>query len=113
MNALYGFIGAMFYLWAFWGLYVLVMGIYRAHLDRRLNPATKLLGFPFVVIGAFIDVVANMTIATLVFLEPPSEWLVTQRLQRHMKDGGGWRYRLSCWVCMNLLDVFDPTGKHC
>lgn len=25
------------FLWAFWGMYVLVMGIYRAHLSHRLK----------------------------------------------------------------------------
>lgn len=26
------------FLWAFWAMYVLVMGIYRAHLAKRLTP---------------------------------------------------------------------------
>ena len=57
--------------WAFWGMYVLVMGIYRAHLDRRLTGLVLVLSFPFVVIGYLMDVFANMTIASVVFLEPP------------------------------------------
>ncbi len=36
------------FLWAFWAMYVLVMGIYRAHLAKRLTPVTLALSLPFV-----------------------------------------------------------------
>ena len=101
------------FLWAFWGMYVLVMGIYRAHLDRRLTGLVLVLSFPFVVIGYLMDVFANVTIASLVFLEPPREWLVTNRLWRHMHKSKGWRFRLAKYICDHLLDVFDPSGDHC
>ena len=100
------------WLWAFWLLYVLVMGLYRAHLARRLGPVTKVLGLPFLAVGAVIDALSNLTLATLLFLEPPGEWLVTQRLMRHMR-GEGWRSDLARWICGNLLDPFDPDGSHC
>lgn len=100
------------YLWLFWALYVLVMGLYRAHLDKRLGRTAKVLGFPFVALGFAMDVAANLTLAALVFLEIPREWLVTLRLQRHIR-GKGWRRDLAHWICSKLLDPFDPTGKHC
>jgi hypothetical protein len=106
--------GTIAFLWAFWGLYVLVMGLYRAHLDKRLSRAAYVLAAPFLAVGAAVDVLANLTIASLVFLEPPREWLVTSRLQRHNRDHeSGWRGDLSEWICTHLLDVFDPTGNHC
>lgn len=101
------------FLWAFWGMYVLVMGIYRAHLDRRLKGLVLVLSLPFVAIGCLMDVFANVTIASLVFLEPPREWLVTDRLQRHMHKSTGWRFWLAKYICDHLLDVFDPSGNHC
>lgn len=104
----------LLWLWLFWGLYVLVMGIYRAHLDKRLTPVTYFLSAPFVAIGYLMDSVSNLTIATVAFLELPRELLVTTRLQRHIfTDGASWRGRLAGWVCDNLLDVFDPSGNHC
>ena len=117
MNAL-GVIGlaalATLYLWVFWGLYVLVMGIYRAYLAGRLTTTTKLLGAPFVLAGIVMDVLANLTLAGLVFVELPREWLVTDRLQRHVRTPtSAWRTRLATWVCDHLLDVFDPRGDHC
>ena len=59
------------FLWAFWGMYVLVMGIYRAHLAKRLTPVTLALSLPFVVLGYVMDVLANVTVASAVFVEPP------------------------------------------
>lgn len=105
----------LFYLFLFFGLYILVMGVYRAHLAGRLTPALYALTAPWVAIGLLMDVVANLLIATFIFLEPPREWLVTTRLTRYRADEPlvSWRYRWACWICDHLLDVFDPTGNHC
>lgn len=106
--------GLITYLWMFWGFYVLVMGIYRAHLDNRLTKVTLCLGLPFVVVGYVIDVSVNLTVASIIFLEPPQELLVTSRFQRYVtRTPNTWRGRAATWVCENLLDVFDPTGNHC
>lgn len=99
--------------WLLWAAYVLVMGIYRAHLDKRLTTVTKILAAPWVVIGYALDVLVNVTVASLVFWEPPWELLVTTRLQRHIDARYGWRHRRAQWICDHLLDPFDPTGNHC
>ena len=100
--------------WLLWALYVMVMGVYRAHLDKRLGPVTKVLALPWVALGFAVDVVVNLTFASILFLEPPRELLVTKRLQRHQRAAtSDWRSRLAAWICDHLLDVFDPTGHHC
>lgn len=105
---------AVSFLWLFWGMYVLVMGLYRAKLDGRLTPLTYALSLPFLLVGLAMDVVANATVASVLFLEPPREWLVTERLQRHIATRRfTWRYKLATWVCTHLLDFVDPTGAHC
>ena len=101
------------YLYAFWCVYIGVMGIYRAHLDGRLSGFTKVLCYPFVVVGILMDVAANLLIAPVIFLDLPREWLVTDRLIRYIKTDTAWRKRMAEAVCTTLLDVFDPTGKHC
>lgn len=101
------------FLWAFWAMYVLVMGIYRAHLAKRLTPVTLALSLPFVALGYVMDVLANVTIASVVFIEFPQEALVTERLKRHITNNTGWRQSLASYICDNLLDVFDPSGNHC
>lgn len=101
------------YLWFFWGMYVLVMGLYRAHLDKRLTKVTYCLAAPWLFVGVTVDVLANLIIAPVVFLDPPREWLVTARLKRYIKQGVGYRANLANAICNHLLDVFDPKGNHC
>ncbi len=101
------------YLYAFWCAYVLVMGIYRAHLADRLVGLNKVIALPVVAVAYAMDVAANWIIAPLVFLDWPREALVTSRLIRYKRDDLGWRGRLAGCICERLLDVFDPTGDHC
>lgn len=102
------------YLWAFWCAYVLVMGIYRAHLSGRLDGLNRVLGLPVVAVGYLMDVLTNVLIAPIVFCDPPREWLVTSRLIRYRDScPGTWRGQLAAAICDNLLDPFDPTGDHC
>lgn len=104
-----------FFLWVFWAVYVLVMGIYRAHLAGKIKGVTLVLSLPWVLIGYAMDVMAQYTLACLFFLDWPKrgEHLVTDRLKRYIKQGIGWRARKADWICSNLLDVFDPSGNHC
>ena len=104
----------LLFLWGFWALYVLIMGLYRAHLNKKLSRISYVLGMPWLVIGLIVDFVANVTIASLVFLDPPRELLVTARLQRYNTQSiRTWRSEWANWICTNLLDVFDPNGDHC
>lgn len=105
----------LLYLYCFYMLYILIMGIYRAHLLNKLNRLQIVLCFPAVVLGWLVDVVCNLVIAPFIFLEVPQELLVTKRLERHIasNDTDEWRYQLSDYICSNLLDVFDPNGSHC
>ena len=102
------------FLHLFWALYVLVMGIYRAHLSGRLTWPGYVLGVPWVAVGYIVDIVAQYTIATLYFADLPrkGEHLVTDRLKRY-SAGEGWRKVKADWVCTHLLDIFDPRGDHC
>lgn len=104
---------ALLFAWATWAMYVLVMGLYRAHLAGRLGRVTYALGYPLVALGWLMDVAANVLIASPLFLEPPRELLVTTRLKRHMRGREDWRQRVAKWICDHLLDVFDPSGDHC
>ena len=104
---------SLLYLWLFYALYVFTMSVYRAKLAGRLCGLSLVLLYPIVIIAALMDVVCNLTLATLVFLEPPQELLVTTRLKRYHASEDGWRTDLAAYVCENLLDPFDPTGEHC
>lgn len=103
------------YLWAFWLAYVLVMGLYRAHLAGRLSWFTYVLAMPALLIGYVMDVLAQYTIATVFFLDLPErgEHLVTDRMKRYIAFDRGWRQKKANWICTHLLDIFDPSGDHC
>ncbi len=113
MKALNAVLYTLAFLWAFWAMYVLVMGIYRAHLAKRLTAVTLCLSAPFIALGYLMDVIANLTVASLVFLEFPRELLVTSRLQRYVASGARVAFTIADWICNHLLDVFDPSGNHC
>ncbi len=100
-------------LYLFWFFFLAVMSLYRAHLNKTISKLALVLGYPILIVGASLDCLMNLTIFSLVFLEFPHEWLVTKRMQRHIKDGEGWRFKLSTFICQSLLNAFDAEGKHC
>lgn len=53
------------YLYVFWLLYVLIMGFYRAYLNKRLTKPALVLALPAIVVGLLVDFIANWT------LKPP------------------------------------------
>lgn len=99
--------------YALWVFYLAVMSLWRAKREGVLGPVALVPGYLTLAIGAVLDVAVNTTLGSLLFLEPPREFLLTKRLQRHIKHGDGWRKRLAHWLCRNLLNPFDPTGDHC
>jgi hypothetical protein len=109
---IYLILSVFLYLWLFYGAFALVMGLYRSYLNGTMTWFTKTLAAPYLVVGVLMDVIANFLLGTIIFLMPPKEWLVTQRLSK-LKADPGWRGKLANWVCQNLLDPLDPSGEHC
>jgi hypothetical protein len=82
-----------------------------AHKDQ-LHPVAKIHGWIFVIIpGLLYDAFLNAIIASIIFMDPPREVLLTARLKRY-KKGTGWRRKWALWTCEHLLDQFDEGG-HC
>lgn len=84
---------------------------------------------PMMVVGGIIfipqDVIVNI-LASVLFLDPPSRWLVTDRMQRYKADGGWgkwinwywlrlWRFNFAHWLCRLLNPAQQKlTGDdHC
>lgn len=88
------------------------MSLYRGYLAKTLSIESKILGYPILAIGLIVDVLMNVTLFSLIFLELPSECLVTARLKRHINKSS-WRGRLARYICHTLLSPFDPSGNHC
>lgn len=107
-------ISLLLYVWGGWGLYVMLMAIYRLHLAKMLSRDSYVLAAPFVVIGLVLDFVGNVTLCWLLFLDPPREWLVSKRLRRYIYGKKDWRHDIACWICTNALNPFDARGgEHC
>ncbi len=79
--------------------------------DRQLSLFWKVHIVPFAVIGVILDVVFNLTIGTVMFMELPKELLFTSRCKRHKHESPiGWRRDLA-WFACKQLDQIDPG--HC
>jgi hypothetical protein len=99
-------------LYAMWVLFLASMTLIRARQAGTMTRTASILGTPIILITVIIDVVINLTIGTLLFLERPQEPTLSQRLGRLCRTGN-WRGKLACWICTQLLDQFDPSGQHC
>lgn len=98
---------------ALWLLYLYSMPIIRRY--ETMGPAQRvallLLAGPIVAAGYMLDVLYNLIIATVLFLDWPREWTLTARLVRYLKTDTGWRADIAGWICRYLLEPVDPG--HC
>lgn len=101
-------VAALYVLWIF---YLASMALIRARDAGNITRPALVLGYPIVGLAVAIDIALNLTVFTALFLELPRERMITHRLRRHIDDAG-WRGRLARWFAHNLLDTFDPSGRH-
>ena len=94
--------------------YLAYTSLYAAKKTGRLSQAgvlSKVLGYVVFYLGSVLDIAFNWTLFSVVFLEAPTTWTITQRCQRHMNDDG-WRGYRARWICRRMLDPFQEGG-HC
>jgi hypothetical protein len=109
MITLIAFVFAASY--ALWIFYLAVMNLQRVRDMGKLGTVAKVFGYPVLLVGYALDVLVNVTLMTVLFLEIPRETTVTARLKRHNRTGSGWRQRLAAWF-EPLIDPYDPSGDH-
>lgn len=107
--ALYAFL-MLYVLWIF---YLAVMNLKRARDANAITRTALCFGYPVLIVGYALDVFVNLTLMSVFFLELPHETTMTSRVKRHLYHSQGWREKLAAWFCHNLLNSFDPSGKHC
>lgn len=107
-------VGSVYVLYVY---YLAVMALRRAKLEGLIEPGTRqsVLLATVVLPGVVLDWVGNFVLGTVLFLELPKSWgeLITGRLKRHCCKGDTWRSKLATFICHQMLDTFDPGGKHC
>jgi len=105
-----GFTAAAAYV--LWLFYLAAMNLRRAREAARLTRTALAFALPIIALAIVIDVLVNLTLATLVFLDSPREWTVSERLARYLVGPSVWRAEVALWVGAHLLDPFDPSGSH-
>ena len=98
-------------LYALWLFYLAVMSLDRARRAKTLSKPALWFGYPILIAGLLIDLLVNVLL-TVPFLDLPRETTVTYRLKRYAAGPDGWRKRVTLWFADDMLDDFDPTGKH-
>lgn len=94
-------------------LFVAIMGFYRLELTGQLNKPLRYLSMPLLAVGYVVDALVNWFVATLLFADLPKETLLTSRLQKYMaQEKDDFRKKFATKIC-SVLNLFDPTGKHC
>jgi hypothetical protein len=97
--------------YALYVFYAAVMNIKRVRDAGKLTIIGKVLGYPTLVVGLFLDLLVNVFVMTVVLLELPCELTVTSRLKRHHKESTGWRLAVVKFF-EPVLDPLDPSGDH-
>jgi hypothetical protein len=108
--------------------YLAVMSLARAKAAGLIVPGTwQSFWFAlWLVPGLFVDWFLNMTLFSILFIEPPQGYtndkgerkyywfaeLITGRLKRHC-GRKTWRGAIARFICHGFLDKFDPRGRHC
>lgn len=106
-------LGSVILTWLLWVFFLAVMGLERVMDAKGLPIEVKIPGIIALFVGLFIDLIVNLTIASVIFLDPPREKTVTKRLKRYIEGEDGWRKNVAKWFCHRYLDPFDPDGGHC
>ena len=95
-----------------WLRYLAIMALKRAKDEGKLSKAAFSFGVTLLVPAYLMDVLGNITICTVLFLDLPREALITSRVQRYVDGKDGWRRNLAIWFARHLLNPFDADHIH-
>lgn len=97
------------YAYLLWVLFLAVMALQNKWHD--LPKTVKVLAIPAVLAAVTLDVLFNLTIGTVLFLDIPRQYTLSQRVGGY-KQNNDWRRPIAVWICSNMLDPFQ-AGGHC
>ena len=112
MVILYTVLTAIGLLWGLAIFYFAVMNLKRVRERGELTKFMLVIGLPMLWIGLILDLLVNVFIFSILFLEIPQEPLVTGRLKRHKYHGTGWRHRFALWWEKHIDPFEDKPGGH-
>lgn len=112
MNILFVFLGAAALVHCLWVHYVAVMRLKQVREAGKLTPAAKSFGYPALFVGLVLDLIVQVVIGTILFVELPREWTLSGRLYRLSTGRPGWRQYVAERIRKALLDDIDDAGIH-
>lgn len=98
--------------WSLWVLFLAVMNLGQAKAEGKLHGFALYAGYTVLAVGLLVDLIVQVLVASLLWLELPREWTVSERVARLCKSGSGWRQKLALWFRDVLLAPFDRSGGH-
>ena len=98
--------------WALWVLFLATMNLGQAKAEGKLHGFALWAGYTVLAVGLLVDLVVQVLVASLLWLELPHELTVSERVARLCKSGTGWRKDLALWFRKTLLAPFDRSGGH-
>jgi hypothetical protein len=111
MTVIYVLGGVVVVFYHLWVGYLALTNLDRARAAGSLTPAARVACAPLLLYFGILDVLVNWVLGTLLFLDVPREFTLSQRCSRHYRKPG-WRGRVSRWLGHNALNPFDRTGDH-
>jgi hypothetical protein len=99
----------VFSAWVLWVIYTAMMRLKQVREAGKLTLAMKVLGYPVLFFGLVIDFVLNAIPGSIIFLEFPREYTLSERLWRHSQESTGYKQKVAELIRVNLLDAIDPS----
>ena len=112
MTTLYILLGIYLYILTTWIYYLAVMNLMNVRDEGRLTFPAKIMGYQVLFIGYPLDIILNVIIGSVLFLELPKDPMFTSRVSRWYNDTG-WRGKQARFWCHHFLDPFESDLRHC
>jgi hypothetical protein len=106
------FLALMFFAWSW---YLALTQLKRARDDgtlSRLAPIVKGAAYLLLFLFLIVDAAFNLVACFVFFRTYPRDILFTASCERYLHEISA-RGANARWLCSNMLDPFDPSGKHC
>jgi hypothetical protein len=94
-----------------WVFYLAVMNLKRVRDEKKLTPLVTAVASPLIASAIALDVLLNVIVLTVVFMEIPKEYTISQRLLRYNNTEKGYKLKVAKFM-EQFLDPFDPSGEH-
>ena len=96
-----------------WFVYIAVMWLRKNRIKiKKKGKGWYYLAYAFATTAFLLDMAYNITVGSVIFLDPPREFLFTARLKRYRTTPvAAWRVDLATFFCEKMLNPYD--SEHC